>query len=136
MVTDYFAKYIKGSYWAFFDKLAEKIFADALEKGDIFSENPLGYEKSHLDEDVFFVYSLSDKLNDLYAENDGTYQKYLITLWQWCQDFKNHKETHFDTTVNCEIDFKNNVFIFYNVNIYGDKIILALLDAENKKLIK
>lgn len=136
MVIDYFAKYIKGSYWSFFDKLAEKIFADALDQGDIFSENPLGYEESHLDEDVFFVYSLSDKLNDLYAENDGTYQKYLITLWQWCQDFKNHKETHFETTENCEIDFKNNVFIFYNVNIYGDKIILALLDAENKKLIK
>lgn len=136
MVTDYFGKYIKGSYWSFFDKLAEKIFADALDQGDIFSENPLGYEGSHLDEDVFFVYSLSDKLNDLYAENDGTYQKYLITLWQWCQDFKNHKETHFETTENCEIDFKNNVFIFYNVNIYGDKIILALLDAENKKLIK
>ena len=136
MVTNYFAKYIKGSYWSFFDKLAEKIFADALDQGDIFSENPLGYEESHLDEDVFFVYSLSDKLNDLYAENDGTYQKYLITLWQWCQDFKNHKETHFETTENCEIDFKNNVFIFYNVNIYGDKIILALLDAENKKLIK
>ena len=136
MVTNYFAKYIKGSYWSFFDKLAEKIFADALDQGDIFSENPLGYEESHLDEDVFFVYSLSDKLNDLYAENDGTYQKYLITLWQWCQDFKNHKETHFETTENCEIDFKNNVFIFYNVNIYGDKIILELLDAENKKLIK
>ena len=136
MVTNYFDKYIKGSYWSFFDKLAEKIFADALDQGDIFSENPLGYEESHLDEDVFFVYSLSDKLNNLYAENDGTYQKYLITLWQWCQDFKNHKETHFETTENCEIDFKNNVFIFYNVNIYGDKIILALLDAENKKLIK
>lgn len=136
MVTDYFDKYIKGSYWAFFDKLAEKIFADALEKGDIFSENPLGYDPSHIDEDVFFVYNLSDKLNNLYAENGGYYQKYLITLWQWCQDFKNHKETHFETTENCEIDFKNNVFIFYNVNIYGEKIILALLDAENKKLIK
>lgn len=136
MVTDYFAKYIKGSYWAFFDKLAEKIFADALNKGDIFSENPLGYDPSHINKDIFFVYNLSDKLNALYAENAGYYQKYLITLWQWCQDFKNHKETHFETTENCEIDFKNNVFIFYNVNIYGDKIILALLDAENKKLIK
>ena len=135
-MVDYFKRYIKGSYWSFFDRLAEKIFADALEKGDIFSENPLGYEPSHIDEDIFFVYNLSDKLNDLYAENGGYYQKYLITLWQWCQDFKNHKETHFETTENCEIDFKNNVFIIYNVNIYGDKIILALLDAENKKLIK
>ena len=130
-MVDYFKKYIKGSYWVFFDKLAEKIF-----KGNIFSENPLGYDPSHVDKDIFFVYNLSDKLNDLYAKNDGYYQKYLITLWQWCQDFKNHKETHFDTTENCEIDFKNNVFIIYNVNIYGDKIILALLDAENKKLIK
>lgn len=136
MVIDYFAKYIKGSYWSFFDKLAEKIFVDALDQGDIFSENPLGYDPSHVDKDIFFVYNLSDKLNDLYAKNDGYYQKYLITLWQWCQDFKNHKETHFDTTENCKIDFKNNVFIIYNVNIYGDKIILALLDAENKKLIK
>ena len=136
MVTNYFAKYIKGSYWSFFDKLAEKIFVDALEKGDIFSENPLGYDPSHVDKDIFFVYNLSDKLNDLYAENGGYYQKYLITLWQWCQDLKNNKETHFETTENCEIDFKNNVFIFYNVNVYGDKIILALLDAENKKLIK
>ena len=136
MVTDYFVKYMKGSYWAFFDRLAEKIFADALNKGDIFSENPLGYDPSHINKDIFFVYNLSDKLNALYAKNDGYYQKYLITLWQWCQDFKNHKETHFDTTENCKIDFKNNVFIFYNVNIYGDKIILALLDAENKKLIK
>ena len=136
MVTDYFAKYIKGSYWAFFDRLAEKIFADALEKGDIFSENPLGYDPSHIDKDIFFVYNVSDKLNNLYAENGGYYQKYLITIWQWCQDFKNNKETHFETTKNCEIDFKNNVFIIYNVNIYGDKIILALLDAENKKLIK
>lgn len=136
MVTDYFAKYIKGSYWSFFDKLAEKIFADALNKGDIFSENPLGYDPSHINKDIFFVYNLSDKLNALYAENAGYYQKYLITLWQWCQDLKNNKETHFETTENCEIDFKNNVFIIYNVNIYGDKIILALLDAENKKLIK
>lgn len=135
-MVDYFKRYIKGSYWSFFDRLAEKIFADALEKGDIFSENPLGYEPSHIDEDIFFVYNLSDKLNDLYAENGGYYQKYLITLWQWCQDFKNHKETHFETTENCEIDFKNNVFIIYNVNIYGEKIILALLDAENKKLIR
>ena len=119
--------------------LSIKIFfgdVDALDKGNIFSENPLGYDPSHVDKDIFFVYNLSDKLNDLYAKNDGYYQKYLITLWQWCQDFKNHKETHFDTTENCEIDFKNNVFIIYNVNIYGDKIILALLDAENKKLIK
>lgn len=136
MVTDYFAKYIKGSYWSFFDKLAEKIFADALDQGDIFSENPLGYDPSHIDQGVFFVYNLSDKLNDLYAENGGYYQKYIITVWQWCQDFKNNKETHFETTENCEIDFKNNVFIIYNVNIYGDKIILALLDAENKKLIR
>ena len=136
MVIDYFAKYIKGSYWSFFDKLAEKIFVDALEKGDIFSENPLGYDPSHVDKDIFFVYNLSDKLNALYAENGGYYQKYLITLWQWCQDLKNNKETHFETTENCEIDFKNNVFIFYNVNVYGDKIILALLDAENKKLIR
>ena len=127
---------MKGSYWAFFDKLAEKIFADALENGDIFSENPLGYDPSHIDKDVFFVYNLSDKLNDLYAENKGYYQKYLITLWKWCQDCKNGKKMHFDTTENCEIDFKNNIFIFYNVNIYGDKIILALLDAENKKLIR
>lgn len=135
-MVDYFKRYIKSSYWAFFDKLAEKIFADALEKGDIFSENPLGYDPSHIDKDIFFVYSLSDKLNNLYAENGGYYQKYIITVWQWCQDFKNNKETHFETTENCEIDFKNNVFIFYNVNVYGDKIILALLDAENKKLIK
>ena len=135
-MVDYFKKYIKGSYWAFFDKLAEKIFADALDKGDIFSENPLGYDPSHVDKDIFFVYNLSDKLNNLYAENGGYYQKYLITIWQWCQDLKNNKETHFETTENCEIDFKNNVFIIYNVNIYGDKIILALLDAENKKLIK
>lgn len=135
-MVDYFKKYIKGSYWAFFDKLAEKIFADALEKGNIFSENPLGYDPSHVDKDIFFVYNVSDKLNNLYAENGGYYQKYLITLWQWCQDFKNNKETHFETTENCEIDFKNNVFIIYNVNIYGDKIILALLDAENKKLIR
>lgn len=135
-MVDYFKRYIKGSYWSFFDKLAEKIFAYALEKGNIFSENPLGYDPSHIDKDIFFVYNLSDKLNDLYAENAGYYQKYLITLWQWCQDFKNHKEIHFETTENCEIDFKNNVFIIYNVNIYGDKIILALLDAENKKLIK
>ena len=84
MVTNYFAKYIKGSYWSFFDKLAEKIFVDALEKGDIFSENPLGYDPSHVDKDIFFVYNLSDKLNDLYAENGGYYQKYLITLWQLC----------------------------------------------------
>ena len=133
---DYFKRYIKGSYWAFFDKLAEKIFADALENGDIFSENPLGYDPSHIDKDVFFVYNLSDKLNDLYAENKGYYQKYLITLWKWCQDCKNGEKMHFDTTENCEIDFKNNIFIFYNVNIYGDKIILALLDAENKKLIR
>ena len=136
MVTNYFSKYMKGSYWAFFDRLAEKIFADALDQGDIFSENPLGYDPSHIDKDIFFVYNLSDKLNDLYAENKGYYQKYIITVWQWCQDCKNHKKTHFDTTENCEIDFKNNVFIFYNVNVYGDKIILALLDAENKKLIK
>lgn len=135
-MVDYFKKYIKGSYWAFFDKLAEKIFADALDKGNIFSENPLGYDPSHVDKDIFFVYNVSDKLNNLYAENGGYYQKYLITIWQWCQDLKNNKETHFDTTENCEIDFKNNIFIFYNVNIYGDKIILALLDAENKKLIK
>ena len=135
-MVDYFKRYIKGSYWAFFDKLAEKIFADALENGDIFSENPLGYDPSHIDKDVFFVYNLSDKLNDLYAENKGYYQKYLITLWKWCQDCKNGEKMHFDTTENCEIDFKNNVFIFYNVNIYGDKIILALFDAENKKLIK
>ena len=60
MVTDYFAKYIKGSYWSFFDKLAEKIFADALDQGDIFSENPLGYDPSHVDKDIFFVYNLSD----------------------------------------------------------------------------
>ena len=135
-MVDYFKKYIKGSYWAFFAKLAEKIFADALDKGNIFSENPLGYDPSHVDKDIFFVYNVSDKLNNLYAENGGYYQKYLITLWQWCQDFKNNKETHFETTENCEIDFKNNVFIIYNVNIYGDKIILALLDAENKKLIR
>lgn len=135
-MVDYFKKYIKGSYWAFFDKLAEKIFADALDKGNIFSENPLGYDPSHVDKDIFFVYNVSDKLNNLYAENGGYYQKYLITIWQWCQDLKNNKETHFDTTENCEIDFKNNIFIFYNVNIYGEKIILALLDAENKKLIK
>lgn len=135
-MVDYFKRYIKGSYWSFFDRLAEKIFADALEKGDIFSENPLGYDPSHVDKDIFFVYNVSDKLNNLYAENGGYYQKYLITLWQWCQDFKNNKETHFETTENCEIDFKNNVFIIYNVNIYGDKIILALLDAENKKLIR
>ena len=135
-MVDYFKKYIKGSYWAFFDKLAEKIFADALDKGNIFSENPLGYDPSHVDKDIFFVYNVSDKLNNLYAENGGYYQKYLITIWQWCQDLKNNKETHFDTTENCEIDFKNNIFIFYNVNIYGDKIILALLDAENKKLIR
>lgn len=135
-MVDYFKRYIKGSYWAFFDKLAEKIFADALENGDIFSENPLGYDPSHIDKDVFFVYNLSDKLNDLYAENKGYYQKYLITLWKWCQDCKNGEKMHFDTTENCEIDFKNNIFIFYNVNIYGDKIILALLDAENKKLIR
>ena len=135
-MVDYFKRYIKGSYWAFFDKLAEKIFADALENGDIFSENPLGYDPSHIDKDVFFVYNLSDTLNDLYAENKGYYQKYLITLWKWCQDCKNGEKMHFDTTENCEIDFKNNIFIFYNVNIYGDKIILALLDAENKKLIR
>ena len=135
-MVDYFKKYIKGSYWAFFDKLAEKIFADALDKGNIFSENPLGYDPSHVDKDIFFVYNVSDKLNNLYAENGGYYQKYLITIWQWCQDLKNNKETHFDTTENCEIDFKNNVFIIYNVNIYGEKIILALLDAENKKLIR
>lgn len=135
-MVDYFKRYIKGSYWAFFDRLAEKIFADALDQGDIFSENPLGYDPSHIDKDVFFVYNLSDKLNDLYAENKGYYQKYLITLWQWCQDCKNGGKMHFDTTENCEIDFKNNIFIFYNVNIYGDKIILALLDAENKKLIR
>ena len=135
-MVDYFKRYIKGSYWAFFDKLAEKIFADALDQGDIFSENPLGYDPSHVDKDIFFVYNLSDKLNDLYAENKGYYQKYLITLWKWCQDCKNGEKMHFDTTENCEIDFKNNIFIFYNVNIYGDKIILALLDAENKKLIR
>lgn len=135
-MVDYFKRYIKGSYWSFFDKLAEKIFVDALEKGDIFSENPLGYDPSHVDKDIFFVYNLSDKLNALYAENGGYYQKYLITLWQWCQDLKNNKETHFETTENCEIDFKNNIFIIYNVNIYGEKIILALLDAENKKLIR
>ena len=95
-MVDYFKRYIKSSYWAFFDKLAEKIFADALEKGDIFSENPLGYDPSHIDKDIFFVYSLSDKLNNLYAENGGYYQKYIITVWQWCQDLKNNKETHFD----------------------------------------
>lgn len=106
-------------------------------------------EETNIDKEIEYTFSLSGAMNELEEDEKKKYEEY-IKIWSkkfehykplFCYDLSNDFDDWNEETKNWYIDIittqkKNNPLIIWHENTNGTKIILGLIDMQNKRIVK
>ena len=116
--------YMKDYYFFTLEKIAKKAF-------ETFEEHYELKEPTNTF-DVYYSSPFDEALYILPESEQNLYKKY-IDYWN-----EHIKSLTYMELENCAIDYiyQNGIFIIYKENQYLEKIILALVDLQNKKILR
>lgn len=132
-------------YFKKFRKIANSIWED---EHNIDTPNISG-EETNINKEIEYTFSLSGAMDELEEDEKKKYEEY-IKIWSKkfehckplsCYDLSNDFDDWNEETKNWYIDIikiqkKNNPLIIWHENTNGTKIILGLIDMQNKRIVK
>lgn len=139
------SEYMKDFYFKKFRKIANNIWED---ERKIDTPNISG-EETNINEKIEYTFSLSGTLDELEENEKKKYEEY-IKIWTkefehcnplFCYDLSSDYDDWDEETKNWYIDIikiqeRNNPLIIWHENTNGTKIILGLIDMQNKRIVK
>ena len=129
------SEYMKDFYFKKFRKIANSIWEDEhkIDTPDISGE------KTNINEKIEYTFSLSGAMDELEEDEKKKYEEYIKI---WTKKFEPNDFDDWDEeTKNWYIDIieiqeKNNPLIIWHENTDGTKIIMGLIDMQNKRIVK
>ena len=132
-------------YFKKFRKIANSIWED---EHNIDTPNISG-EETNINKEIEYTFSLSGAMDELEEDEKKEYEEY-IKIWSKkfehckplsCYDLSNNFDDWNEEIKNWYIDIikiqeKNNPLIIWHENTNGTKIILGLIDMQNKRIVK
>lgn len=132
-------------YFKKFRKIANSIWED---ERQIDTPNISG-EETNINKEIEYTFSLSGAMDKLEEDEKKKYEEY-IKIWSkkfehckplFCYDLSNDFDDWNEEIKNWYIDIikiqeKNNPLIIWHENTNGTKIILGLIDMQNKRIVK
>lgn len=132
-------------YFKKFRKIANSIWED---EHNIDTPNISG-EETNINKEIEYTFSLSGAMDELEEDEKKKYEEY-IKIWSKkfehckplsCYDLSNDFDDWNEEIKNWYIDIikiqeKNNPLIIWHENTNGTKIILGLIDMQNKRIVK
>lgn len=132
-------------YFKKFRKIANSIWED---ERQIDTPNISG-EETNINKEIEYTFSLSGAMDELEEDKKKKYEEY-IKIWSkkfehckplFCYDLSNDFDDWNEEIKNWYIDIikiqkKNNPLIIWHENTNGTKIILGLIDMQNKRIVK
>ena len=112
-------EYMEDFYFEKFSKIADSIWED---EHKIDTPNISG-EKTNINEKIEYTFSLSGAMDELEEDEKKKYEEY-IKIWT---------KKFIDII---EIQEKNNPLVIWHENTDGTKIIMGLIDMQNKRIVK
>ena len=138
-------EYMEDFYFEKFSKIADSIWED---EHKIDTPNISG-EKTNINEKIEYTFSLSGAMDELEEDEKKKYEEYIkiwtkkfehyIPLFYYAlsNDFDDWDEETKNWYIDIiEIQEKNNPLIIWHENTDGTKIILGLIDMQNKRIVK
>lgn len=138
-------EYMEDFYFKKFRKIANSIWED---ERQIDTPNISG-EETNINKEIEYTFSLSGAMDKLEEDEKKKYEEY-IKIWSkkfehckplFCYDLSNDFDDWNEEIKNWYIDIikiqeKNNPLIIWHENTNGTKIILGLIDMQNKRIVK
>lgn len=138
-------EYMEDFYFKKFRKIANSIWED---ERQIDTPNISG-EETNINKEIEYTFSLSGAMDELEEDKKKKYEEY-IKIWSkkfehckplFCYDLSNDFDDWNEEIKNWYIDIikiqkKNNPLIIWHENTNGTKIILGLIDMQNKRIVK